>query len=49
MISPWEYRKQAVAQLPWGHITVLLDKAETPEQRTWYASAASSTAGRGTS
>lgn len=31
---------QAVAQLPWGHITVLLDKAETPEERVWYASAA---------
>jgi predicted nuclease of restriction endonuclease-like (RecB) superfamily len=32
--------QQPVAQLPWGHITVLLDKAETPEQRAWYASAA---------
>ncbi|WP_396134075.1 DUF1016 N-terminal domain-containing protein [Arthrobacter sp. BE255] len=29
-----------VAQLPWGHITVLLDKTETIEQRAWYASAA---------
>lgn len=32
--------QQPVAQLPWGHITVLLDKTETPEQRAWYASAA---------
>jgi predicted nuclease of restriction endonuclease-like (RecB) superfamily len=32
--------QQPVAQLPWGHITVLLDKAQTPEQRAWYASAA---------
>jgi predicted nuclease of restriction endonuclease-like (RecB) superfamily len=32
--------QQPVAQLPWGHITVLLDKAETPDQRSWYASAA---------
>lgn len=32
--------QQPVAQLPWGHITVLLDKAETPDQRAWYASAA---------
>lgn len=32
--------QQPVAQLPWGHITVLLDKAETSEQRAWYASAA---------
>ena len=32
--------QQTVAQLPWGHITVLLDKADTPEQRAWYAAAA---------
>jgi len=32
--------QQAVAQLPWGHITVLLDKAETADQRAWYSSAA---------
>lgn len=32
--------QQPVAQLPWGHITVLLDKAETPDQRAWYASTA---------
>ncbi|MCY1222297.1 putative nuclease YhcG [compost metagenome] len=32
--------QQPVAQLPWGHITVLLDKAATPDERTWYASLA---------
>ncbi|MFJ6537692.1 YhcG family protein [Paenarthrobacter sp. NPDC091711] len=32
--------QQAVAQLPWGHITVLLDKANTRQHRDWYAGAA---------
>ena len=32
--------QQAVAQLPWGHFTVLLDKLEVPAQRDWYANAA---------
>ncbi|MGK3954861.1 PDDEXK nuclease domain-containing protein [Arthrobacter sp. R4] len=32
--------QQAVGQLPWGHITVLLDKLDTLEDRSWYASAA---------
>jgi predicted nuclease of restriction endonuclease-like (RecB) superfamily len=32
--------QQAVGQLPWGHITVLLDKLESPEDRSWYAAAA---------
>jgi predicted nuclease of restriction endonuclease-like (RecB) superfamily len=31
---------QPVAHLPWGHIRALLDKADTPEQREWYAAAA---------
>lgn len=31
---------QLVAQLPWGHVRTLIDKAETPEQRDWYAAAA---------
>lgn len=31
---------QAVAQLPWGHIRTILDKAETPQERDWYAAAA---------
>lgn len=29
--------QQAVAQLPWGHITVLLDKISDQEHREWYA------------
>ncbi|WP_240793196.1 PDDEXK nuclease domain-containing protein [Arthrobacter crystallopoietes] len=32
--------QQPVGQLPWGHITVLLDKLETAESRNWYAAAA---------
>lgn len=32
--------QQAVGQLPWGHITVLLDKLDSPEDRDWYSSAA---------
>jgi predicted nuclease of restriction endonuclease-like (RecB) superfamily len=32
--------QQAVAQLPWGHITVLLDKLDDPMTRDWYAAAA---------
>ena len=32
--------QQPVGQLPWGHITVLLDKKLDPEARDWYAAAA---------
>lgn len=32
--------QQAVAQLPWGHVTVLLDKVGAQEKRTSYAAAA---------
>ncbi|MDN3935606.1 PDDEXK nuclease domain-containing protein [Arthrobacter sp. YD4] len=32
--------QQPVGQLPWGHITVLLDKLETHDHRRWYAAAA---------
>jgi len=32
--------QQPVGQLPWGHITVLLDKLDTAETRDWYAAAA---------
>ncbi|SFV24952.1 PDDEXK nuclease domain-containing protein [Micrococcus terreus] len=32
--------QQPVGQLPWGHITVLLDKLETTTARDWYAAAA---------
>ncbi len=31
---------QAVAQLPWGHVRVLLDKLSTRQDRDWYAAAA---------
>lgn len=32
--------QQPVGQLPWGHITVLLDKLDDPAERDWYAAAA---------
>ena len=32
--------QQAVGQLPWGHVTVLLDKLTTSEDREFYAAAA---------
>ena len=32
-----EFVQQAVAQLPWGHNLVLLDKFNNTEMRTWYA------------
>lgn len=32
--------QQAVAQLPWGHITVLLDKIKARPRRDWYAASA---------
>jgi len=32
--------QHAVGQLPWGHITVLLDKLDDQSQRDWYAAAA---------
>jgi hypothetical protein len=34
---------QAVAQLPWGHVRVLLDKLSTRQERDWYAAPASKT------
>jgi predicted nuclease of restriction endonuclease-like (RecB) superfamily len=34
--------QQAVAQLPWGHVTVLLDKLDDPGERDFYASRAAS-------
>lgn len=30
--------QQPVAQLPWGHLTVLLDKVSDPQTRGWYIS-----------
>ena len=35
-----EFVQQAVAQLPWGHNLVLLDKLEDGETRRWYAAKA---------
>jgi predicted nuclease of restriction endonuclease-like (RecB) superfamily len=35
-----EFVQQAVAQLPWGHNVVLLDKLPGPETRKWYAAKA---------
>ncbi|MGC4108716.1 MAG: PDDEXK nuclease domain-containing protein [Thermomicrobiales bacterium] len=32
--------QQLVAQLPWGHNVVLLDKLKTPDERVWYLSKA---------
>jgi predicted nuclease of restriction endonuclease-like (RecB) superfamily len=32
--------QQAVAQLPWGHITVLIDRLDDQAERDWYAAAA---------
>lgn len=32
--------QQPAAQLPWGHIMVLIDKLDTAESRTWYSAAA---------
>jgi len=35
-----QFVQQAVAQLPWGHNVVLLDKLPGPETRRWYAAKA---------
>ena len=35
-----EFVQQAVAQLPWGHATVILNKLTDQKTRTWYAAAA---------
>ena len=32
--------QQPVGRLPWGHVTVLLDKLDDQTQRQWYAAAA---------
>lgn len=37
---PEAIAQQPVAQLPWGHVTVLLDKLPDPQERRWYAAAA---------
>lgn len=38
--EPEEFVQQAAAQLPWGHVMVLLDRLDTREERDWYAAAA---------
>lgn len=35
-----EVVQQPVAQLPWGHVTILLDKLESRKDRDWYAAEA---------
>jgi len=43
MASSWPrtaISQQAVGQLPWGHLTVLLDKLATQPDRDWYATSA---------
>ena len=32
-----EFVQQPVGRLPWGHITILLDKLTTREDRDWYS------------
>ena len=34
-----EFVQQVVAQIPWGHNLVLLDKVSDPEERRWYLAA----------
>ena len=38
--SPEAIVQQPVGQLPWGHVTVLLDKLSEQQQRDWYAAGA---------
>jgi predicted nuclease of restriction endonuclease-like (RecB) superfamily len=43
MVRAWEPEPnlpQLVANLPWGHIRTILDKAASAEERDWYASSA---------
>ncbi len=35
-----EFVPQAVGQMPWGHVRVLLDRLSTREERDWYAAKA---------
>ena len=32
----FEFMQQVVAQIPWGHNILLLDKIKIPEERIWY-------------
>lgn len=43
LAEAWPEKKfvqQAVGQLPWSHVTVLLDKLKTRDDRDWYAARA---------
>lgn len=43
MASTWDrdaIGQQPVGQLPWGHVTVLLDRLDSQSDRDWYASTA---------
>lgn len=35
----YKFVQQAVAQIPWGHNTVLMDKVQDTDKRLWYAEA----------
>lgn len=35
-----QFVQQAAAQMPWGHVMTLLDRLDSPEDRSWYASQA---------
>ena len=41
-----EFVQQVVAQIPWGHNLVLLDKGSDPEERRWYLDAFQKIAGQ---
>lgn len=41
MVQDDEILQQAVAKLPWGHITVLIDRVKNNDERHWYALKAS--------
>jgi predicted nuclease of restriction endonuclease-like (RecB) superfamily len=38
--DPEHFRQQPAAELPWGHLMVLLDRLDDPADRDWYASQA---------
>jgi len=43
LAAAWSWEaivQQPVGRLPWGHVTVLLDKLDDPAQRGWYAASA---------
>ncbi len=51
MAAAWDEEaivQQAVGRLPWGHVTVLLDKIGDQAERDWYAAAAAEHAGPAT-